>query len=121
MSGWHAVSARRRTNTPTAMTMNGMTNDMPGPTPWARRALVRRVVSSQTPAATDAAPEWRALSLDDRAAVLLRAADLLAGPWRARLNAATMLGYVVLRLGTGQVDHQHVTEIIDWIKSGMLA
>ena len=43
-------------------------------------------------AATDAAPEWRALSLDDRAAVLLRAADLLAGPWRARLNAATMLG-----------------------------
>ncbi|HNJ79565.1 MAG TPA: L-glutamate gamma-semialdehyde dehydrogenase, partial [Marmoricola sp.] len=29
---------------------------------------------------------------DDRAAILLRAAELLAGPWRARLNAATMLG-----------------------------
>jgi 1-pyrroline-5-carboxylate dehydrogenase len=43
-------------------------------------------------AAADAAPGWRALSLDDRAAVLLKAADLLAGPWRARLNAATMLG-----------------------------
>jgi 1-pyrroline-5-carboxylate dehydrogenase len=43
-------------------------------------------------AAGDAAPEWRALSLDERAAVLLKAADLLAGPWRARLNAATMLG-----------------------------
>jgi 1-pyrroline-5-carboxylate dehydrogenase len=43
-------------------------------------------------AATAAAPGWRALSLDDRAAVLLKAADLLAGPWRARLNAATMLG-----------------------------
>ncbi len=43
-------------------------------------------------AAADAAPEWRALSLDERAAVLLKAADLLAGPWRARLNAATMLG-----------------------------
>ena len=43
-------------------------------------------------AATDAAPMWRALPLDERAAVLLRAADLLAGPWRAKLNAATMLG-----------------------------
>ena len=43
-------------------------------------------------AAKDAAPQWRALSFDDRAAILLRAADLLAGPWRDRLNAATMLG-----------------------------
>ena len=43
-------------------------------------------------AAADAAPGWRALSFDDRAAVLLKAADLLAGPWRQRINAATMLG-----------------------------
>ncbi|QNK81722.1 L-glutamate gamma-semialdehyde dehydrogenase [Nakamurella sp. PAMC28650] len=43
-------------------------------------------------AAADAAPGWRALSFDDRAAVILRAADLLTGPWRARINAATMLG-----------------------------
>jgi 1-pyrroline-5-carboxylate dehydrogenase len=43
-------------------------------------------------AAKDAAPGWRALSFDDRAAVILKAADLLAGPWRQRLNAATMLG-----------------------------
>ncbi|RJQ85241.1 L-glutamate gamma-semialdehyde dehydrogenase [Amycolatopsis panacis] len=43
-------------------------------------------------AAAKAAPEWRALSYDDRAAILLRAADLLTGPWRATLNAATMLG-----------------------------
>lgn len=43
-------------------------------------------------AAKAAAPAWRALSYDDRAAILLRAADLLAGPWRDRLNAATMLG-----------------------------
>ncbi len=39
-----------------------------------------------------AAPDWRAMDFDSRAAVLLRAADLLAGPWRARINAATMLG-----------------------------
>ena len=43
-------------------------------------------------AATAAAPAWRALSFDDRAAILLKAADLLAGPWRARIVAATMLG-----------------------------
>ena len=43
-------------------------------------------------AAMAAAPDWAALSFDDRAAVFLRAADLLAGPWRDTLNAATMLG-----------------------------
>jgi 1-pyrroline-5-carboxylate dehydrogenase len=43
-------------------------------------------------AAKDAAPAWRDLSYDDRAAVFLRAADLLEGPWRQTLNAATMLG-----------------------------
>ncbi len=43
-------------------------------------------------AAGDAAPGWAATSYDDRAAVFLKAADLLAGPWRQRLNAATMLG-----------------------------
>ena len=32
------------------------------------------------------------MSFDDRAAIILKAADLLAGPWRQRLNAATMLG-----------------------------
>ncbi|MBA9007859.1 L-glutamate gamma-semialdehyde dehydrogenase [Thermomonospora cellulosilytica] len=43
-------------------------------------------------AARAAAPGWRALSFDDRAAIFLRAAELLAGPWRATLNAATVLG-----------------------------
>ena len=32
------------------------------------------------------------MDFDDRAAIFLRAADLLAGPWRDTLNAATMLG-----------------------------
>ena len=43
-------------------------------------------------AATDAAPEWRAMPFDERCAIILKAADLLAGPWRQRINAATMLG-----------------------------
>ncbi|MBY6707635.1 L-glutamate gamma-semialdehyde dehydrogenase [Rhodococcus sp. BP-241] len=43
-------------------------------------------------AATAAAPAWRSLPFDERAAVFLRAADLLAGPWRETIAAATMLG-----------------------------
>ncbi len=43
-------------------------------------------------AAARAASAWRELPFDERAAVFLRAADLLAGPWRQRLNAATLLG-----------------------------
>ncbi|MGH3471544.1 MAG: L-glutamate gamma-semialdehyde dehydrogenase [Nocardioidaceae bacterium] len=43
-------------------------------------------------AAAAAAPMWRALSFDDRAAVLLKAAELLSTTWRQTLNAATMLG-----------------------------
>jgi 1-pyrroline-5-carboxylate dehydrogenase len=43
-------------------------------------------------AAKEAAPGWAELSFDDRAAVFLKAADLLAGPWRQTLNGATMLG-----------------------------
>jgi 1-pyrroline-5-carboxylate dehydrogenase len=43
-------------------------------------------------AAADAAPAWQAMPFDEKCAIILKAADLLAGPWRQRLNAATMLG-----------------------------
>ena len=43
-------------------------------------------------AAAEAARPWQEMSFDDRAQVLLRAADLLTGPWRDTINAATMLG-----------------------------
>ena len=43
-------------------------------------------------AAKAAAPGWAALPFDERAAVMLRAADKLSTTWRARMNAATMLG-----------------------------
>jgi 1-pyrroline-5-carboxylate dehydrogenase len=42
--------------------------------------------------ARDAHAEWSALPWEERARVFLRAAELLAGPWRAPLNASTMLG-----------------------------
>ncbi len=43
-------------------------------------------------AAMAAKAQWEATPFDERAAVFLRAADLLAGPWREKLCAATMLG-----------------------------
>ncbi len=43
-------------------------------------------------AAADARREWSELPWEARAAVFLRAAELLTGPWRDTLNAATMLG-----------------------------
>jgi len=62
-------------------------------------------------AAREAAPGWAALSFDDRAAVLLKAADLLAGPWRQRLNAATMLGQSKTAL---QAEIDSACELIDF-------
>ena len=43
-------------------------------------------------AASTAWHDWSRTPWEERAAVFLRAAELLAGPWRATLNAATMLG-----------------------------
>jgi 1-pyrroline-5-carboxylate dehydrogenase len=51
-------------------------------------AEVDRAIS----AAADAWEDWSRTPWEDRAAVILRAAELLAGPWRQTLNAATMLG-----------------------------
>ncbi|MFJ3056401.1 L-glutamate gamma-semialdehyde dehydrogenase [Herbaspirillum sp. NPDC087042] len=52
----------------------------------------RQSVVAAVDAALAAQREWSAWSLQERSAVFLKAADLLAGPWRARMNAATMLG-----------------------------
>ncbi|HVS64611.1 MAG TPA: L-glutamate gamma-semialdehyde dehydrogenase [Thermoanaerobaculia bacterium] len=43
-------------------------------------------------AAAEAWREWSEMPFDARAAIFLKAADLLAGPWRATVNAATILG-----------------------------
>jgi 1-pyrroline-5-carboxylate dehydrogenase len=43
-------------------------------------------------AAGEAWHDWHRLPWEDRTAIFLRAAELLAGPWRDTLNAATMLG-----------------------------
>jgi 1-pyrroline-5-carboxylate dehydrogenase len=43
-------------------------------------------------ASAEAWEDWHRVPWEERAAVFLRAAELLAGPWRDTLNAATMLG-----------------------------
>ena len=49
-------------------------------------------VAAAARAAKDAWRDWSETSWEDRAAVFLKAAALLTGPYRATLNAATMLG-----------------------------
>ncbi|WP_327066666.1 L-glutamate gamma-semialdehyde dehydrogenase [Kitasatospora sp. NBC_01250] len=62
----------------------------------ARLGTLRNATQDDAQEAIDtalaAAPAWQALSFDSRAAIFLKAADLLAGPWRETLAAATMLG-----------------------------
>ena len=55
-------------------------------------AATHEDAESAVAAAKAAAPAWAALPFDERAAVLLRAADKLSTTYRARMNAATMLG-----------------------------
>ena len=50
------------------------------------------VVDAAIEACRGARMDWASLPFEERAAVFLRAADLLSGPWRDRINAATMLG-----------------------------
>src|SRR6266571_4953744 len=51
-----------------------------------------RHVEQAIKAAGEAWEDWHRTPWEERAAVFLRAAELLAGPWRSTLNAATMLG-----------------------------
>lgn len=64
-------------------------------------------------AARRAAPDWAERSLEERAAVFLKAADLLAGPWRQRLNAATMLGQAKT---AQQAEIDSACELIDFLR-----
>ncbi len=64
-------------------------------------------------AALAAAPDWAALPFDQRAAVFLRAADLIAGPYRARINAATMLGQAKT---VQQAEIDSACELIDFLR-----
>jgi 1-pyrroline-5-carboxylate dehydrogenase len=64
-------------------------------------------------AAKAAAPAWRAMPYEERAAVFLRAADLIAGPWRDTLNGSTMLGQSKT---CHQAEIDSACELIDFLR-----
>jgi 1-pyrroline-5-carboxylate dehydrogenase len=80
-----------------------------GTTAQATAADVRAAVD----AALRAGPGWRELPYDERAAIMLRAADLLAGAWRDTLNAATMLGQ---SKSCYQAEIDSAAELIDFLR-----
>ncbi|OLT46513.1 1-pyrroline-5-carboxylate dehydrogenase [Saccharomonospora sp. CUA-673] len=70
-------------------------------------------VGDAVAAAKRAAREWSELPFDERAAVFLRAADLLAGPERDTINAATMLGQ---SKSVQQAEIDAACELIDFLR-----
>jgi 1-pyrroline-5-carboxylate dehydrogenase len=59
------------------------------------------------------APAWAELPFDERAAIFLRAAELIAGPYRATINAATMLGQGKT---VQQAEIDSACELIDFLR-----
>jgi 1-pyrroline-5-carboxylate dehydrogenase len=64
-------------------------------------------------AALNAKEEWANLSWEHRASIFLKAAELIAGPYRAKLNAATMLGQ---SKNAFQAEIDSACEIIDFLR-----
>lgn len=57
--------------------------------------------------------DWSRMSAEQRSSIFLKAADLLAGPWRDRLNAATMLGQSKT---IHQAEIDSAAELIDFLR-----
>lgn len=70
-------------------------------------------VTQAIDAALAAKEKWQNLSWEHRAAIFLKAADLIAGPYRAKLNAATMLGQ---SKNAYQAEIDSACEIIDFLR-----
>lgn len=64
-------------------------------------------------AASTAKSAWAAMAWEHRASIFLKAADLLAGPYRARINAATMLGQ---SKNAYQAEIDSACELIDFLR-----
>jgi len=74
-------------------------------------------VSLAIDAALNAKTEWEALAWEHRASIFLKAAELIAGPYRAKLNAATMLGQ---SKNAFQAEIDSACEIIDFLRFNVM-
>lgn len=70
-------------------------------------------VNQAIAAALEAKKQWADLSCENRASIFLKAADLIAGPYRARINAATMLGQ---SKNAYQAEIDAACELIDFLR-----
>jgi 1-pyrroline-5-carboxylate dehydrogenase len=70
-------------------------------------------VNAAIDAALAAKPQWEEMPWEQRASIFLKAADLLAGPYRARINAATMLGQ---SKNAYQAEIDSACEFIDFLR-----
>jgi 1-pyrroline-5-carboxylate dehydrogenase len=68
-------------------------------------------------AALAAKPKWEALAWEHRASIFLKAAELIAGPYRSKLNAATMLGQ---SKNAFQAEIDSACEIIDFLRFNVM-
>ena len=73
----------------------------------------REHVQQAIQAALSAKPLWEDLSWETRASIFLKAADLLAGPYRYEMNAATMLGQ---SKNAYQAEIDSACELIDFLR-----
>jgi 1-pyrroline-5-carboxylate dehydrogenase len=119
------LAALRRDRPDLTMTIGGRHRMADGPPievvqPHRRRDVLgvtgnasRADAAAAVAAAKEAAPLWRSLPYSERAAVFLRAAELLAGPWRDTLNAATVLGQ---SKSCYQAEIDAACELIDFLR-----
>src|SRR5690554_3521830 len=63
--------------------------------------------------ALEAQKKWAAMPWEQRAAIFLRAAELIAGPYRSKINAATMLGQ---SKNIHQAEIDSACELIDFLR-----
>lgn len=73
----------------------------------------RTHVEKAIQAALGAKAAWEGLEWEQRAAIFLKAADLIAGPYRAKINAATMLGQ---SKNAFQAEIDAACELIDFLR-----
>ena len=74
-------------------------------------------VNAAIDAALAAKAAWEDLAWEQRAAIFLKAADLIAGPYRAEINAATMLGQ---SKNAYQAEIDSACELIDFLRFNVL-